>query len=106
RVCLWEYPYVSVHNPLFAELAAKGYFLKDAQGNPRVYRWDPEPFGEVLTPLPPSGILDFTNPEAVRWWQERHQALLAQGVDVMKTDFGEQVPREARAHNGDTGSRL
>lgn len=106
RVCLWEYPYVSVHSPLFAELAAKGYFLKDAQGNPLVYRWDPEPFGEVLTPLPPSGILDFTNPEAVRWWQERHQALLAQGVDVMKTDFGEQVPREARAHNGDTGSRL
>ncbi|MCS6867510.1 MAG: alpha-xylosidase, partial [Thermus sp.] len=106
RVCLWEYPYVSVHNPLFRELEAQGFFLRDGQGKAYVYHWDPEPFGELLTPLPPSGILDFTKEEVVRWWKERHQRLFALGVDVMKTDFGEQVPADALAANGDTGRRL
>nr|WP_198665477.1 glycoside hydrolase family 31 protein [Thermus sediminis] len=106
RLCLWEYPYVSIHHPLFAELAAKGYFLCDEQGNPYVYHWDPEPFGELLTPLPPSGLLDFTRAEAWRWWQERHQELFQLGVDVMKTDFGEQIPEDAVASNGDSGRFL
>jgi alpha-D-xyloside xylohydrolase len=106
RLCLWEYPYVSIYSSLFPELARKGFFLRDAQGHPYVYRWDPEPFGELLTPLPPSGILDFTQEEAVRWWQERHRNLFALGVEVMKTDFGEQVPEDAFAANGDSGKHL
>jgi len=106
RLCLWEYPYVSVHHPLFAELAEKGFFLRDRTGKPYVYRWDPEPFGELLTPLPPSGLLDFTCPGAWQWWQERHQELFALGVDVMKTDFGEQIPEDVLAFNGDSGHFL
>ena len=27
RVCVWEYPYVSVHSPLFTDLASRGYLL-------------------------------------------------------------------------------
>ena len=27
RICVWEYPYVSIHSPLFAELAAKRFLL-------------------------------------------------------------------------------
>jgi alpha-D-xyloside xylohydrolase len=106
RLCLWEYPYVSVHSPLFHELATRGFFLRDREGRPYVYHWDPEPFGRLLTPLPPSGILDFTQEGVVRWWQERHRSLFSIGVDVMKTDFGEQVPEEAVAANGDTGKHL
>ena len=34
RVCVWEYPYVSVHDPLFVELAARGFLLKNAAGDP------------------------------------------------------------------------
>ena len=26
-ICVWEYPYVSVHSPLFADLASRGYLL-------------------------------------------------------------------------------
>ncbi len=106
RLCLWEYPYISVSNPLFPYLARKGYFLRNAQGEPYVYRWDPEPFGSVLTPLPPSGILDFTQEEVASWWQDLHKRLFSLGVDVMKTDFGEQVPEDAWSAHGHSGKWL
>lgn len=107
KVCNWEYPYVSINNPHFGELADKGYFLKDAKtGAPYQYHWDPGPFGQVLTPLPTSGLLDFTNPEAYAFWRDQHKALFDIGVDVMKVDFGEQIPDEVVAFNGDGGRRL
>ncbi|MBI1774643.1 MAG: glycoside hydrolase family 31 protein [Proteobacteria bacterium] len=106
RVCCWEYPCVSVHNPRFAELAEKGYFLKDETGAPYRYEWDPGPFGSVLTPLPPSGLIDFTNPEAYAFWRDAHRPLFEAGVDVMKSDFGEQIPDGVVAANGDRGPRL
>ena len=64
RICVWEYPYVSVHSPLFTDLASRGYLLTTADGDPYVFGWDTapgtSPFGKVLTPLPESGIVDFT----------------------------------------------
>lgn len=108
KVCCWEYPLVSIHHPLFTEMADRGWLLTDqATGKAFVFRWDPEPFDEsVLTPLPDSGIVDFTHPAAYAFWRDRHAALFRSGVDVIKTDFGEQVPDDVRAHNGDTGRRL
>ena len=107
KVCCWEYPLVSTGNPNFSEMEAKGWFLKDPQtGRALRHRWDLEPFGQVLTPLPESGIVDFTHPDAYAHWRDRHADLFAVGIDAMKPDFGEQVPDEALAHNGDTGARL
>ncbi|MDQ7858124.1 MAG: glycoside hydrolase family 31 protein [Armatimonadota bacterium] len=106
RLCVWEYPYVSVHNPLFQDLADRGYLLRTAGGAPYVYEWDPRPFGTLLSQLPPSGIVDFTNAEAAAWYRDAHRKLFAQGVDVLKSDFGEQVPEDAVASNGDRGARL
>jgi alpha-D-xyloside xylohydrolase len=110
KVCVWEYPYVSIHDKLFQQLAQRGYLLKTAEGDPYVFRWDTSvgtsPFGPLLTVLPESGLLDFTNPEAYAWWRDAHRGLFADGVDVVESDFGEQVPDDAVAYNGDLGRRL
>ena len=109
RVCVWEYPLVSVHSPAFADLAAKGFFLRHARtGEPWLQHWDQAPFGSTLTALPTSALLDFTNPDAYGWWRSRHEALFDAGVDVIKTDFGEQVPDnpDCVASNGERGPRL
>jgi alpha-D-xyloside xylohydrolase len=107
RVCVWEYPLVSVRNPLFAELAGKGWLLKDARsGEAYRYQWDLEPFGAVLTPLPESGLLDFTQPDAYAYWRDRHRELFEVGVDMIKPDFGEQVEPHMVASDGAQGDAL
>ena len=37
-------------------------------------------------------VVDFTNPEACKWYQSKLKALLDDGVDCFKTDFGERIP--------------
>ena len=107
RVCVWEYPLISVRNPLFDELAAKGWLLKDARtGEAYRYQWDLEPFGAVLTPLPESGLLDFTQPDAYAYWRDRHRELFELGVDMIKPDFGEQVEPYMVASDGAQGDAL
>ena len=107
RICIWEYPLISVENPLHAELAQKGWLLTDrTTGKPFRFQWDAAPFGEVLTPLPDSGVFDFTHPDAYEWWRDQHKALFDVGVDMIKADFGEQVTDDMIAHNGEHGKQL
>lgn len=108
KICVWEYPLVSVLNPLYQEMAQKGWLLTHKlTGEPYRYQWDQSAFGDVLTPLPESGIVDFTHPDAYQFWLESHKPLFDLGIDMIKADFGEQVEDENMlAHNGDTGQRL
>lgn len=107
KICVWEYPMVSINNPLFADMAAKGWLLKDRRtGQAYRYEWDPEPFGDVLTQLPASGVVDFTHPEAYAFWRDQHKPLFDMGVDMIKADFGEQINDDMVAHNGETGRGL
>lgn len=82
KVCVWINSYIGQKSALFKEGAAKGYFIKRTNG--QVWQWDKWQAGMA--------IVDFTNPEAVRWYQDKLKALMAQGVDCFKTDFGERIP--------------
>ncbi len=106
RTNLWEYSYISTQNPLFNELNEKGYLLKNTDGTPYVHRWFPWPYDKSWPHLMPSGIIDFTNPDAYAWYRDQHKQLFEIGVSVMKTDYGEAVPADVVAFNGDRGSRL
>jgi alpha-D-xyloside xylohydrolase len=106
RVCVFEYPYVSVDSTLFQDLASQQYLLLTEHGDPYVLAWDASPTGDGPPSLPESGIVDFTNPDAFAWWRDAHGPLFEDGVDVLATDGGEHVPDDAVASNGDTGARL
>ena len=106
RLCLWEYSYLSTLNPMFDELAAKKFFLQTADGETYIHRWLPPPNDRLIPHLQPSGLLDFTNPEAYAWFRDMHQSLFEMGVSVMKTDYGEAVPESVIGSNGDSGKRL
>ena len=46
------------------------------------------------------GLVDFTNPAAREWFKDKVKALLNQGVDAIKTDFGECIPRDVVWYDG------
>ncbi len=84
RVCVWINPYIAQRSRLFEEGKAKGYLLRTTEGS--VWQWDMWQAGMAL--------VDFTNPAAVDWYAGELRALLGQGVDCFKTDFGERIPTE------------
>lgn len=96
RVCVWLNPYIGQRSPLFAEAAAAGYLVKRPNGD--VWQWDLWQAG--------MGLVDFTNPDATRWYQDKLRALVAQGVDCFKTDFGERIPLEVEYLDGSSPERM
>ena len=49
------------------------------------------------------GMVDFTNPAAARWWNDRLTPLYKSGVSFFKNDDGEYLPLRARSANGMDG---
>jgi alpha-D-xyloside xylohydrolase len=96
RVCVWLNPYIGQRSPLFAEAAAAGYLVKRPNGD--VWQWDLWQAG--------MGLVDFTNPDATRWYQDKLRTLIAQGVDCFKTDFGERIPLEVEYFDGSSPERM
>ena len=67
-----------------------GYLLKRPNGD--VWQWDLWQAG--------MGLVDFTNPAAWKWYQDKLRVLLDQGVDCFKTDFGERIPTDVVYYDG------
>ncbi len=84
---LWQLPYFVPKNSLFPEIIKKRLFVKDKKGN--------LPYEDA--------VLDFSNPETVKWYQDKIGGLLQQGVSVIKADFGEAAPPDGIYHSGRTG---
>lgn len=116
KLCLWEHPYISVESELYELGKAKGYFVLRPDGGVYVIDYGlslaPRPDGRVRLAGPketwnaPVAIIDLTNPAARAWFQDLHRPLLRAGVDVFKTDFGEDIPEDARFHDGRTGTTM
>lgn len=99
RLSLWEHPHVPVGTDAFAEGVREGYFVTDGTGAP--YVMDNTCQGDYR-----GALVDFTDPDAVEWWQAKHRRLLEQGVSVFKTDYGEYVPEDAVFANGQSGAAM
>lgn len=87
RTCLWQLPYFTPKNKFFPELVEKGLYVKNGKGQ--------LPYEDV--------VLDFTNPETVKWYQEKLGNLIEMGVGAIKVDFGEGAPLDAVYANGRSG---
>lgn len=90
KICVWINSYIAQESPLFFEGMAKGYLLKRQDGS--VWQWDMW--------QPGMAIVDFTNPDACKWYQDKLEVLLDMGVDCFKTDFGERIPTDCVYANG------
>jgi alpha-D-xyloside xylohydrolase len=106
KVSLWASPYVPLDSNMAKESSRRGFLLK-SDGNP-----SPSGGGQggglalVHGFAKPSAAVDFTNPEAVSWFKSKIRKLLEMGVAVIKTDFAEDLPGDAIAHDGTSAEEL
>jgi alpha-D-xyloside xylohydrolase len=96
HICVWINPYIAQRSALFDEGMAGGYLVKKANGD--VWQWDRWQAG--------MGLVDFTNPDACRWFGDKLRRLLDMGVDCFKTDFGERIPTDVVYHDGSDPMRM
>lgn len=96
NICVWINSYIGQESCLFAEGMEKGYFLKRPNGD--VWQWDMWQPGMAL--------VDFTNPDAYKWFQDKLEVLLDMGVDCFKTDFGERIPTDAVYFDGSDPKKM
>lgn len=87
HVCLWQLPYFTPKNRYFSELIEKGMYVKNGNGE--------LPYEDV--------VLDFSNPETVKWYQDKLAGLLNIGVSAIKVDFGEAAPLNGIYASGKSG---
>ncbi|MCR5735076.1 MAG: alpha-xylosidase [Lachnospiraceae bacterium] len=91
KICVWINPYIAQDTDFFREGVKGGYLLKraDGKGVKQVDTWQAG-----------MGIVDFTNPEAKKWYLGKLKEVLDAGVDCFKTDFGERIPVDVVYHDG------
>lgn len=102
RCTLWQLPTVYSDVSFYREALERGFLVERVSGR------DESNFGAVGVTTPyASGAIDFTNPDAVAWYEGLLERLLRQGAAAIKADFGEYLdpasdyPRlpYARLHN-------
>ncbi len=81
------------YHPVFDDAVANGYLIKKQDGSPY-----------IVFDIPRyAGIVDFTNPAAVTWYQGLLKQAIDDGWDGWMYDFAEYVPQDAVMFNGMTG---
>ena len=91
KLCVWINPYIAQGTAFFREGVENGYLLKraDGRGVKQIDNWQPG-----------MGLLDVTNPAALKWYTDKLKTLLDMGIDCFKTDFGERIPVDVQYYDG------
>lgn len=85
-----------IRRNIYAEARARGYLIKDAQGE--VLRVQNTDFS--------AGMLDLSHPEARRWFRQLvREQLLQIGLSGWMADYGEALPLEAHLYSGEAAAR-
>lgn len=87
HISLWQLTYFTPKNKYFNEIIEKNLHVKNSKGE-MSYE---------------DAVLDFSNPETVRWYQDKLAGLLKMGVGAIKVDFGEAAPLEGFYASGRGG---
>lgn len=87
HISLWQLPYFTPKNKYFQEIIDKNLHVKNQKGE--------MPYEDA--------VLDFSNPETVKWYQDKLAGLLKMGVGAIKVDFGEAAPVEGLYASGRSG---
>jgi alpha-D-xyloside xylohydrolase len=87
HISLWQLTYFTPKNKFFNEIIDKNLNVKNLKGE--------MPYEDA--------VLDFSNPETVKWYQDKLAGLLKLGVGAIKVDFGEAGPLEGIYANKRSG---
>lgn len=96
KLCLWEIPYVYNDSEMYKDGVEKGYFALGPDGEP----------SKPLDNRDETSLPDFTNPDVLAWWKDKHRPYLKMGVAAFKPDYGEAVRADARFSDGHTGEQV
>ncbi len=87
RMSLWQTPKISKGTLRYEEAVEKGYLapVREKEGEDSNFSGERDQ----------SGCIDFSNPDAARWYQGLLKELLDMGYAAIKTDFGEEIGENA-----------
>lgn len=101
NVSLWQLPYIPEGSALFDKLKAVDGFVKNKNGE--IYDIKicfVRGFKGIV------GVIDFTNPQAVKVYLDAIKELFRLGAKAIKTDFGESAPIDGVYYDGTPGYQM
>lgn len=109
HTCLWLTPFINSDNLIdmdgidrgpsknFAEAKEQGHLVKQPDGEPMIVDWWK---GK-------GGLVDFTNPAALKWWHDQIDIARQWRFTALKCDDGEgNFVQDAVFHDGSTASEM
>ncbi len=94
---VWELPYLDEASPLSEYAKEMGYLVRSSDNEPALVDRTFSRDGRARY------LVDFSNPDARKWWGEKNEELLDLGASVLKCDFGEGLPDSASMSDGLSG---